>query len=353
MKKTLLTIALSSAVVLANYAFAAEAETGYFGVKAGWSHAEANGSSHLVDGVNDSIRNDWSAGAYVGYNFFSFLGAELGYGYFGEFKNKGHYEGHKLGYYKVHGAELSLVPSIPLNDTDDIFLKLGALYANVDDDAFGHTSSDVTPLIGAGVRVAFGDLIVRGEYEFAHKIADKEDFGYAPDLQNLSLGVEYKFGGADPVVEPTPAPAPAPVEQPKTEVVNKQITLDSTALFGFNKNELSAAGKANIAKVSDEIKSNNLQDINIKVEGHTDRIGSDKYNQKLSQARAQAVVDELVNYGISKDSITAEGLGESQPVTGTSCNGIKNKQKLINCLAPDRRVEVKFQGVKQLVIESK
>lgn len=351
MKKTLLTIALTSALALVNTAVAAEAETGYVGLKAGWSHTETP-SSHHVDSVWASERNDWSYGAYAGYNFFSFLGAEVGYGYYGDFKNAGSYNGTKLGHYKVHGAELALVPSIPLNDTDDIFFKLGGLYANVDDDAFGHTASGVAPLLGAGVRVAFGDVLVRAEYEFAHKIAEKDDFGYAPELNNFSVGVEYKFGGATPVVAPVPAPAPV-VEEPKTEVVNKQVTLDATALFGFNKTELSVAGKANVAKVADEIKSNNLQNVQIKVEGHTDRLGSESYNQKLSQARAQAVVDEFINDGISKDNISAEGFGESTPVTGTSCNGVKGKQKLIDCLAPDRRVEVKFQGVKQLVVEAK
>ena len=70
MKKTLLTIALTSALALVNTAVAAEAETGYVGLKAGWSHTETP-SSHHVDGVWASERNDWSYGAYAGYNFFS------------------------------------------------------------------------------------------------------------------------------------------------------------------------------------------------------------------------------------------------------------------------------------------
>ena len=77
--------------------------------------------------------------------------------------------------------------------------------------------------------------------------------------------------------------------------------------------------------------------------GHTDRIGTDAYNQKLSERRADAVRDYLVSKGVPKAKIEALGLGEKQPVTGTSCNQ-KNQKELIACLQPDRRVEVEVKG---------
>jgi len=85
---------------------------------------------------------------------------------------------------------------------------------------------------------------------------------------------------------------------------------------------------------------------NIQVTGHTDRIGSDKYNQTLSEERANAVREYLISKDIPANRITAAGMGESQPVTQASdCTGPRS-QKLITCLQPDRRVEIEVAGTK-------
>ena len=84
---------------------------------------------------------------------------------------------------------------------------------------------------------------------------------------------------------------------------------------------------------------------NVSIVGHTDRIGSDTYNQKLSESRAKAVKQYLVEAGIPSDKITNQGVGETQPVT-TDCKGEKANPKLVSCLAPDRRVSVQVSGTK-------
>lgn len=343
MKKTLIALAVSGVLSLGSVAYAAEAGTGYVGAKVGWSHTETPTRRHAETVMHDG-NNSWDFGLYGGYNITKFFGLEAGYDYLGKFSNKGTYKGVNLGDYTVHGAELAALLAVPFNETDDVFLKLGALIANTADDAFDHTQTKTVPLLGIGTRIAFGDFIGRLEYNYAHKFAKLNKYGYAPDLSTLNAGLEWKFGGY------TPAPvvaAPAP-EEPKTVVVDKSVTLDSTALFGFNKATLSNEGKQSIANVTNEINSNNIQDVQIKVEGHTDRIGSEKYNMDLSKKRARAVVEEFVADGVDPSSITAEGYGESRPVTGNKCDGIKNRKELVNCLAPDRRVEVKFSGVKQV-----
>lgn len=80
--------------------------------------------------------------------------------------------------------------------------------------------------------------------------------------------------------------------------------------------------------------------------GHTDRIGSDDYNQRLSERRAAAVKTYLVEKGIEANRVYTEGKGERQPVTGTSCDNVKGRAALIDCLQPDRRVEVEVIGTK-------
>jgi OOP family OmpA-OmpF porin len=85
------------------------------------------------------------------------------------------------------------------------------------------------------------------------------------------------------------------------------------------------------------------------VVGHTDRLGSPAYNVKLSQRRAEAVRNYMVQTGgIAADKITAVGAGSSQPQTqANDCKGIRATQALITCLRVDRRVEVDVTGSQQ------
>jgi OOP family OmpA-OmpF porin len=80
--------------------------------------------------------------------------------------------------------------------------------------------------------------------------------------------------------------------------------------------------------------------------GHTDRIGGDAYNQRLSERRAAAVKNYLVDQGIDASRIFTEGKGRVQPVTGTQCNNVTPRQALINCLQPDRRVDIEIIGTR-------
>lgn len=140
---------------------------------------------------------------------------------------------------------------------------------------------------------------------------------------------------------PTPAPEPAKVVAAPPPL--EKVTLNSDVLFAFDKAELTDAGKAEIDKVADRIKDASID--NITLVGHADRIGSDQYNQRLSERRAEAVRDYL-RQRASTQNVQASGKGESQPVTGDQCKGVRNRSKLIECLQPDRRVEVEVFGTR-------
>ena len=84
----------------------------------------------------------------------------------------------------------------------------------------------------------------------------------------------------------------------------------------------------------------------ILVVGHTDRIGGDAYNQKLSEKRAAAVKEYLVAKGIEANRVYTEGKGEKQPVTGDKCKGNGKSKALIDCLQPDRRADIEIIGTK-------
>jgi outer membrane protein OmpA-like peptidoglycan-associated protein len=119
-----------------------------------------------------------------------------------------------------------------------------------------------------------------------------------------------KAGEEVAVVEETPPPAPAPAPAPEpTEAVRVELDVK----FDFDKSVVKEESYGDIKAVADFLKQ--YPQTTTVVEGHTDSVGTDKYNQGLSERRANAVRDVLVNqYGIDGSRINAVGYGESKPV---------------------------------------
>ena len=146
---------------------------------------------------------------------------------------------------------------------------------------------------------------------------------------------------AAPPPPPPPAPPPPPPPPPPPQV--QKITLASKALFDFDKAVLKPEGKAAIdSEIISKLPGVQKLEL-VLVTGHTDPIGTQAYNQKLSERRADAVRDYLVSKGVPKDKIETLGMGKTQPIPGLVCNQ-KNLKEKIACFAPDRRVEVEVKG---------
>jgi len=116
----------------------------------------------------------------------------------------------------------------------------------------------------------------------------------------------------------------------------QSFTLSSDIGFAFDSATLSAAGHQAVQDIASQIQAaDGVQEIT--VVGYTDRLGSEAYNQRLSQQRAEAVQNALVNSGLSAGMITAYGAGPADPIV--QCDQ-QDQNALISCLAPNRRVEV-------------
>ena len=133
---------------------------------------------------------------------------------------------------------------------------------------------------------------------------------------------------------PAAAPAPAPAPKPAPVAATK-VTYAADAFFDFDKAVLKAEGKAKLDDLVAKVKDINLEVI-IAV-GHTDSVGGDPYNQKLSVKRSEAVKAYLVSKGIEKNRVYTEGKGEKQPVAD-------NKTK--DGRAKNRRVEIEVVGTR-------
>lgn len=129
--------------------------------------------------------------------------------------------------------------------------------------------------------------------------------------------------------------APAPAAAPAAAAAASKVTYAADAFFDFGKSVLKPEGKAKLDDLVSKVKSISLEVV-IAV-GHTDAVGSDAYNQKLSVARSEAVKAYLVSKGIDKNRIYTEGKGETSPVAD-------NKTK--EGRAKNRRVEIEVVGTR-------
>lgn len=124
----------------------------------------------------------------------------------------------------------------------------------------------------------------------------------------------------------------------------QRYTIGADALFDFDKSgvsDMNAEGRARLDEFAEKVKSfDRLK--SIRITGHTDRLGSDLYNDRLSAQRAETVRRYLIGQGVPAGVMSASGAGKSQPVQECS-NGLP-RNELIECLKPNRRVEIEVSG---------
>ena len=232
------------------------------------------------------------------------------------------------------------------------FLLVGVGYAHnkLDYAVAGGSKDSLMANVGAGVQYAFTESIglqadLRSVWSEAEVGADGKTIANTV----LNIGAIFRFDSPAPVAAAEPAPQPvlaAPVAEtpapvvaakPVCKPVLETITIQSEALFDFDKYTIKGKNNQVLDEVAAKIKEHDDIEF-VLVTGHTDKIGSDAYNQKLSERRADAVKKYLASHGIKDVRIKSVGKGETEPVV--DCAGVKGSKKVIECLAPNRRVVV-------------
>jgi OOP family OmpA-OmpF porin len=352
MKKNILNIAVAATLGLA--AFAVSAEDMYRGA---WyavpgvsymdtdSDLEADNGGGAFIKLGKELSEHWDIQGGLGYNRASEDTGIAGVG--------GRYKQTTLG-----------VDALYMFSRDKFrpFLLAGLGVARNDVD-YSHATADVDAKktswlanVGLGAEYLFNDTFglqadVRHQWSRAKTTTDSGAFDRDTNTIGntlLSLGGIIRFGAPAvmPVaaVEPEPAPvapapvvaaaepAPAPVCVPEYET----ITIEASKLFAFDEAKLKDTSVLD-NEVVPKMKENKIF-ASVKVTGHTDKLGSEAYNQKLSEKRANQVRDYLIAQGIEADRLVAVGKGELVPVV--DCDGVKGRKALIECLAPNRRVEI-------------
>ena len=355
----------------------------YLGLGAGDSKAHFDSRQKAQDlGLTtrnlSEDRRDTAYKVFVGFPMSPYWAIETGYFDLGRFGYSSNTTpaGTLSGTSRIKGLNLDLVGTLPITDRWSLLGRVGAAYAETRNNFSGtgaaargnssQTTRDTNYKYGFGTQYAFSPAMtmrLEGERYRVDNVMGKR-----ANVDVVSVALVYRFGGPvqstpvaytpapyvapapepvvaqAPVVMPPEPPPPPPAPAPKPWV---KVKLEADSLFGFDQDSLQADGKQALDKLLQELKTVNVEAIQIT--GHSDRLGSKAYNQKLSTKRAEAVKNYLVQIGgIAENKVTATGVGSSQPDTQPGdCKGNKATQALITCLRVDRRVEVEVTGSQQ------
>lgn len=332
---------LSGLCATALQATAATPGEWYTGVKAGWSdYYNADIGKNLSSEAEGSYTLHGSnaiGGAFLGYQVIDWLGVEGGYDYLGNASfSSPTAAGANL---EGQGIQLGVKMSLPLSDDMSVYGRLGMMgwVTKVKSNGQTNTDNGISPLAALGTEFSLSDkLALRLEYQYTANMGNGGDNGVELDNGQTSLGVIYRFGHDD--IQPAPQ-ALTPVKPPEIQ----SVTLKTSVGFDSGSTEMNEADQRALHAWSQEVVGRQLTEAKLTVSGYADRTGSAADNQSLSEARANRVADEIRSQPGMVIPASVSGQGVSMQ-TGSSCEKISNHRALVECLSPDRRVDITLIG---------
>jgi len=357
---------LALALVSSQAATAAD-DGWYAGLSLGESHVNIDESRIIARLLNDgftsaSLREndkDFSYKVLGGYQFNRHFAMEGGYFNLGRFGYNAEMEptASTRGDTRMKGLNLDLVGILPISESFSVFGRAGAIYGQTRTRFFGQgpvtvdpsraSEREVSHKYGVGLQYNLSPSVTMRIEAERYRMDDAID--RTGDIDVFTVGAVYRFARQAPVavVAPSTPPRAVAAEPPAPATPPlMQVSFSTDSLFEFDRSVITPAGRAELDALIVDLRNVNFDDI--RVTGHTDRIGTPAYNQTLSNARAAAVKEYLVRTpNISDSQVTTRGVGSTQPVTTPAqCSNQLGRNQLIACLTPDRRVTVEVNGTR-------
>ncbi|QCI19892.1 MAG: OmpA family protein [Buchnera aphidicola (Brevicoryne brassicae)] len=317
----------------------------YLGTKIGWSYFNPLKYSYDIKKskkVEDNflLKENLSApviGLFLGYEFNPYFGLEIENNTNGFFPHKIFKKNET--YMQANSVQVTTKLSYPVTDNFHLYTRLGGivfwddLVSKDNLKAMFTKESSLFPSVSLGAEYIFNEkFITRLDYTWKNKVKNLIDLSVKPSLGDAIFSFGWKFGKSH---------INDFFSSYDSDLLNKQYNvLNENINFPFNSTDLKPISYDKLNKLDDDIKKMQLKNISIILSGHSDRIGNEEYNKKLSEDRAYSIKNYLTSRGFSRDQIIVQGMGELYPLTNQVCKDVKNRSLLISCLAPDRRVEI-------------
>lgn len=276
---------------------------------------EAFGKHYFTDSSRD-IKNGELYGAGVSYFLTDDVSLGLSYGEYHDITSEDRVQdgSHK----KIKGSLTSLDaayhfgnPGVGLRP----YVSAGVAHQSIGQADRGGRDRSTFANVGTGLKYYFTEnFFAKASVDGMYNIDADEGEWMA------GVGVGLNFGGGArqvAAVEPTPEPAPAPIVDTEPEPAPEVVRVELDVKFDFDKSRVREESYSDIKNLADFMQQ--YPQTTTVVEGHTDSVGTDQYNQRLSERRAEAVRNVLVNeYGVQGNRVNSVGYGESRPVADNS-----------------------------------
>ncbi|WP_172380715.1 OmpA family protein [Vibrio sp. Vb339] len=302
----------------------------FIGVKGGYQWA-------LDDSYNHSNPEGTILGLYSGLQFTPSWSWDIGYQHHDELK-----AGVTSVNVKSWLIESALRYDWYLQDNLSLYGRLGTAYWDMEKTQFSSNNSEATgfsPLGEVGINYNFTPNVqLSTGYQYIDSIGKSNTGKY--DSSGLLLSLTYTFDSTTQPALVKTAPTPIiennPVKKTVTTKAAPQMqtfSLKTTdELFSFNATEPNQEFRDQLAEVSSVL--NSYPQSQAVVVGYTDSTGSELYNQKLSERRAQAVVNKLIELGVAPTQLEWQGKGESQPIADNNTAKGRAKNRRVKITIP-------------------
>jgi len=269
-------------------------------------------------------------GVFAGYQQNDYFSIEGGYTYLGEASLAPAAVGQKVTSYDAKALDLVGKLQANLSDSFDVYAKAGVAMVRVNANGanLDETDNGLSPTVGAGLEYYFDPSLSMGlDYQVYFDAGD--DSTGVSEIHLYTLNMTYHFGEAQ---------APVPVAEPEPVVMTKVINpVAVTVHFATDSEMLTPATKAELDPVIARLKAND--EYQLRIAGNTDSTGSEAYNAKLSEKRAQSVADAIAaEYNVDPARLIVEGKGELNPVASNATAEGRAQNRRVDIYVP--RVEI-------------
>lgn len=301
------------------------------------------GASWLDDACLDNTvceeNSNPTLGAYLGYQAYDWLALELGYDSLGDFTGAGLNDQH------VDAITFAPKFNFSVSEALALYVKAGGAYVD-----YG-SKDDFSYLGAAGIEwLANENASLRLEYQ---SLTDINNDIIRAMANTVTLGLSYKFGGGK--TEPAPVVTPAPVKEEievQAEPVSEKSEPEAISTVTETVSAQHLAG-SNFANDSAELSAQAVIQLDelvtfltmhpqatVEITGHTDSVGTEKYNQAMSEKRAQAVADVLVEKGIDKSRVMVSGEGETNPIASNETSQGRQLNRRVEIIIPQFEYQI-------------